>query len=544
MPGTQRTLDEYRQLFFRHAWSETGLGSLSSWSPLLRRSVDIILDTLQPSFIVWGGEHAIVFNEAFAREIDKRATLGGSLPALWGEAWPPIAPFYRDALNGRGVLAEDVPVPGTGDGADETRYFTLSLSPLREVDGQVMGVLGICTETTEKIRAKTRLEKEHERLVRLLEDAPGFVGKLSVPDFRFLAANSASRALVGHREVIGHTVAEALPDLAEQGLSRMLDQVCRTGEPYIGRALELVLRNPAGDEIKVVDVVCAPFKAPDGSVEAILIAGHDVTDHVRANRDVEELRHELIHLSRVSAMGTMASTLGHELNQPLTAIVNYATVARRSAPSDAPPLLSTALEAISDNALRAGQLIRSLRAMSRKGRTVQRKFRICEAVDEAVGLTRITCRCQLSVRCDPELESVGDQLQIEQVLINLVRNACEAVAGRPGPRVEVTARRDGEKASIVVRDNGSGIALDPVDKVFAPFMSTKPEGIGIGLPISRTIAEAHGGRLWAENNPEGGASFRLEIPCEAPNAGADPGRDGTASTGQRVDGTAARSLEP
>jgi signal transduction histidine kinase len=544
MPGTQRTLDEYRQLIFRHAWSETGLGSLTSWPPLLRRSLDLILDTMQPSFIVWGGEHAIVFNEAFARGVDAGECLGRSVPTLWGEAWPNVAPFYRDALNGRGVLAEDVPLRGLSGDPDDTRYFTLSLSPLREIDGQVMGVLGICSDSTEKIRAKTRLEKEHERLVRLLEDAPVFVGKLSVPDFRFLAANSASRTLVGDREVIGRTVAEALPELAEQGLCRVLDEVCRTGEPFIGRGQELVLRNPGGDETRIVDVVCAPFKAPDGSVEAILVAGNDVTDHVRANRDVEELRHELIHLSRVSAMGTMASTLGHELNQPLTAIVNYATVARRTLPDGASALLETALDAISENALRAGQLIRSLRAMSRKGRTVQRKFRISDAVEEAVKLTRFSYRCQILVRCEADLESVGDRLQIEQVLINLVRNACEAVAGVAEPRVDVTACRDGEKASIVVRDNGSGIALDPVDKVFAPFMSTKPDGIGIGLPISRTIAEAHDGRLWAENNPEGGASFRLEIPCEPPAADAEPAAAPEALRGRRVDADAGQSLEP
>ncbi|QAY79609.1 PAS domain-containing protein [Sphingosinicella sp. BN140058] len=544
MSSEARSLSEYRQLISRHSWSATGLGSQSSWPALLRGSVDIILDTMQPSFIAWGGDYSTVFNEAFSRRLDPGSWLGRPLPELWGEAWANIAPHHREALGGRGVLVEDIPVPSALGGGGETRYITLSLTPLRESDTQVVGVLAICTDTTEKVRAAERLEKEHERLVRLFEDAPGFVGKMRVPDFSFVAANSAYRRLIGHRPVIGLTLFEALPELADQGVVEILEEVCRSGEPYIGRAMELLLRNPRGEEMHVVDLVCAPFKGADGAVEAILIAGHDVSEHVRSERHVEELRGELIHLSRVSAMGTMASTLGHELNQPLTAIVNYASVAQRSTPDPAPPMLAMALKAISDNALRAGQLIRSLRTMSRKGARVQQSFSVDEAVNEALKLTRFSSRCPVVVDCAPGLQACGDRVQIEQVLINLIRNACEATAGVAAPRVEVKAVRANGVARITVIDNGSGISLDPVEKVFAPFMSTKPNGIGIGLPISRTIAEAHGGRLSAENNAGAGATFKLEIPCDCPGASASGAKAAAgAGAAARVDGATDQSLE-
>ena len=494
------------------------LGGQEDWPMGLRRTVDLLLETPQPSFIVWGPEQAVLFNGAFARWLgpDSAARLGAPFASLWRGAWPNVAPYFEGALEGRGVLAEDIALPDMLDGRDARRFATFSYTPVRRDDGSVVGVIGLCTDTTEKIRARAALEREHDRLVQLLEDAPGFVGKMSVPDFRFIAANRAYRGLVGNRDLIGRTIAEALPDLAEQGIVGLLEEVERSGAPFVGRAMALILKNPLGDEQRVIDVVCAPFKAADGTVEAILVAGHDVTEHVRSKERVEELQNELIHLSRVSAMGTMASTLGHELNQPLTAIVNYASVGSRSVPAEAPPQLGAAFEAISENALRAGRLIRSLRTMSRKGGTRYVPFEVAEAVNEAIKLSALSCRGQVALQVDPDLLAYGDRVQIEQILINLIRNACEAIADVGGGRVDVSAEDDGGKAVIRVLDNGPGIRLDPIDKVFAPFMSTKPDGIGIGLPISRTIAEAHGGRLWVENGADGGACFHLELPCYVP----------------------------
>jgi two-component system sensor kinase FixL len=516
LPG-ESTLDRFRDLFCSREWGATGLGPRESWPLLLRRSTELLLDTPQASFITWGDQHAILFNGAFADWLGGGVEwLGRPISEVWGSAWDSVAPHFHSALEGRGVLAEDIEIPTSSSDGSESRRATCSFAPLRAFDSHVIGVISICTETTEKVRAMARLAQEHEGLVRILEDAPGFVGKMSVPDFRFIAANRAYRRLVGERELLGRRIGDALPELAGQGIVGILEEVRDSGQPFVARSLCLTLDNPGGEERKVIDLVCAPLKDWAGAVEAIFVAGHDLTDHVRSIERVEELQNELIHLSRVSAMGTMASTLGHELNQPLTAIVNYASVARRSIREDAGGHLVEALDAISEGALRAGRLIRSVRTMSRKAGTHQAAFAVTEAVNEAIKLGGLACGCQIKTGVPKALQAYGDRVQIEQILINLVRNACEASTDVAEPCVEIAARQVAGKAVITVSDTGCGIPFEPIEKVFAPFMSTKPEGIGIGLPISRTIAEAHGGRLWAENRKGGGAAFHLELPCRGP----------------------------
>ena len=394
MPG-DADLEDFRDRFAAHDWAATRLGATASWPLLLRRSAELLLDTPQASFLTWGDDRAMLFNRAFARWLGRGPEwLGRPFAEIWEGAAAIVLPHLSSALAGRGVLAEDMAIPAAAPGADAIRYATCSFAPLRGIDAEVVGVIGLCTETTEKMRAMARLGQERER--------------------------------------------------------------------------------------------------------------------------VEALQNELIHLSRMSAMGTMASTLGHELNQPLTAIVNYASVARHSIPEGAGTQLVDALDAIYEGAMRAGRLIRSVRAMSRRAANNPAPFAVGEAVSEAIKLGSLACDCPIRTSVDGELQAYGDRVQIEQVLINLVRNACEAIVGTPGGSVEVEARPIGGKTRISVSDRGCGIPFEPIEQVFAPFMSTKSEGVGIGLPISRTIAEAHGGRLWAENREGGGAAFHLELPCHAP----------------------------
>jgi two-component system sensor kinase FixL len=247
---------------------------------------------------------------------------------------------------------------------------------------------------------------------------------------------------------------------------------------------------------------------------------NDLTEQRRTEVRLQELRSELGHVSRLSAMGEMATTLAHELNQPLGAISNYTNGCRRLLAQPSPETIARAQEVLdkaAEQALRARQIISRLREFVTRGETEKRVELVATMIEEAGALTLpgadeegITARVVL----DPQAGSVlADRVQVQQVLVNLMRNAREAMqrGSRRELRVE-TRRVSPEWAEIAVSDTGTGIAEEVADRLFQPFVTTKAGGMGVGLSICRTIIEAHGGRLWAERNAAGGATFRLTLP--------------------------------
>lgn len=245
----------------------------------------------------------------------------------------------------------------------------------------------------------------------------------------------------------------------------------------------------------------------------------DITERVLFEQAIEaerqkaaKLQADLIHISRLSAMETMASALAHELNQPLAAIANFAAAARSTWGKD--PLaeqLPQVAEGIESNAQRAGEIIRRLRAMTRRETGKRTSVPLAEAVREAADLA-LTGTC-LAVAWDlaADLEVEADRIQLQQVVVNLVRNACDALAGKDGG-IAIAARRQGAFAHITVRDDGPGIPADRLPAIFDSFVSSKAEGMGIGLSISRTIVEAHDGRIGAVSSPGEGTTVWIDWP--------------------------------
>jgi two-component system, LuxR family, sensor kinase FixL len=247
----------------------------------------------------------------------------------------------------------------------------------------------------------------------------------------------------------------------------------------------------------------------------------DLTEHQQTQARLQELQSELVHVSRLSAMGEMASALAHELNQPLAAISNYMKGSRRLLSGSTDPNIAkieSAMDRAAEQAVRAGQIIRRLRDFVARGESEKRVESLSKLIEEAGALGLAGAReqnVQLRFNLDPNAELVlADRVQIQQVLVNLFRNALEAMAQSQQRELVVANTRVGDDMiEVEVSDTGSGFQDDVIPNLFQTFFTTKDTGMGVGLSISRSIIEAHGGRMWAESNASGGATFRFTLPA-------------------------------
>jgi two-component system sensor kinase FixL len=245
----------------------------------------------------------------------------------------------------------------------------------------------------------------------------------------------------------------------------------------------------------------------------------DLTERQKTEARLQELQSELVHISRLTAMGEMASTLAHELNQPLSAISNYLKGSRRmleSASDERSTTLRGALEKAADQAMRAGQIIRRLRDFVSRGETERRVESIAKLVEEASALALVGVKdrgIRVRFEFDPSVDLVlADRVQIQQVLLNLIRNAMDAMEESATRDLVIAVAPEGRThVRISVADTGSGISPEIGDQLFTPFLTTKRQGMGVGLSISRTIVEAHGGRIWVEPNERGGTIFHFTL---------------------------------
>jgi two-component system, sensor histidine kinase and response regulator len=231
---------------------------------------------------------------------------------------------------------------------------------------------------------------------------------------------------------------------------------------------------------------------------------------------LKQVQSELIHVSRVNEMGLMVWTLSHELNQPLSAINNYLRAGQMLAERSEMAKLRATLQRAGEESGRASQIIQRLRNFVKKGETERRVEDIRATLEEARTLAVADAgeRGSIEISAEPGLPSaLIDKVQIQQVLLNLIRNALEAMAESPRREIVVSAfPADGDMIEVRVADTGPGLAPEVRERLFRPFTTTKAHGMGVGLSICRSIVEAHGGRLWATDNPGGGTLFRFTVP--------------------------------
>jgi len=273
--------------------------------------------------------------------------------------------------------------------------------------------------------------------------------------------------------------------------------------------------------LRWIKVLAKAFLTPLGVPERMTGVSIDITNRKKIELELQQKRNELNHINRVSTMGQLASTLAHELNQPLGAILRNAEAGELFLQGPSPDLdeLRAILVDIRKDDLRAGEVIDRMRAMMKQRKAERRPLDLKLLTEEVVTLVQSDAdkrHVRLSLDTDPILPLIsGDRVQLQQVLVNLLLNAMDALDNNPPEKrlVMVSARAAGARVEVAVTDNGPGIAADQLTHVFDPFFSSKPDGLGMGLAISRGIIEAHGGRLWANNNKTGGATFTFTLPA-------------------------------
>jgi C4-dicarboxylate-specific signal transduction histidine kinase len=313
----------------------------------------------------------------------------------------------------------------------------------------------------------------------------------------------------------------------------MMDRVRRDMQDF---EFEHRLALPDGS-VRHVHVVAHMTRDKDGLVEYIG-AVQDVTERRRSEEALGKLQSELAHAARVMSLGTLTASIAHEVNQPLSGIVTNANTCLRMLAADPPNVdgaRETALRTIRDGN-RAADVIIRLRGLFAKKDLATDSVNLNEATEEVIALCRSELRRSrvvLRTHLVDDLPCViGDRVQLQQVILNLLLNACDAMAGvedRARYLVVRTDRDQDDHVRLTVEDSGVGVDAEDVDKLFEAFYTTKSDGMGIGLSVSRSIIETHHGRLWAAPNAGPGASFSIALPAAADNAVRVADAEGSAS---------------
>ncbi len=396
--------------------------------------------------------------------------------------------------------------------------ISVTVSPVYDSKGRLRGASKVARDITHSKRAATELAESEAHLRSVLETVPD---AMVVIDRKGVMQSFSATAvrLFGYtpEEAIGRNVSLLMPEPYRAQHDGYLHRYADTGEKrVIGTGRVVVGQRKDGTTFPMELSVGESSSCERGFFTGFI---RDLSERQEAQQRLQELQAELIHMSRFTALGEMASTLAHELNQPLTAVASYLKGAGRlldAGESSGIALARDAIERAAQQALRAGQIIRRLREFVARGEGERQAENLAKLIEEACALALVGAKqsgVQVSVVFDSTSTHVlADKIQVQQVLLNLVRNAIEAMQEVDRRDLTLSTHRlDDDTVRIDVADSGPGIAPEIVDQLFQPFITTKQSGMGVGLSISRTIVESHGGRIWIEPNPGGGVIFHITL---------------------------------
>ncbi|WP_447952815.1 PAS domain-containing sensor histidine kinase [Sphingopyxis chilensis] len=394
----------------------------------------------------------------------------------------------------------------------------ISITTLRNAERGIRGYAIALSDITIRRAAEDALRSQESHLRSILSTVPDAMVVIDDQGL-ILSFSAAAEQLFGYSEaeLLGANVSMLMPSPDRERHDNYIRRYLETGEKrIIGIGRVVFAQRKDGStfpmELSIGEATGEAHPLFTGFIR-------DLTERQKTEARLESLQSELIHVSRVSGMGTMASTLAHELNQPLTAVANYVEAVRDMLAAPDPddlPMIREALDDTAKETLRAGHIVRRLRDFVARGEVEKTIEKLPPLINEAAVLGLMGARekgIEPRFDLDPYASPVlVDKIQIQQVLINLIRNACEAMTGSPERRLTVSSRPDQQGfVRVIVADTGPGVPPSVAEQLFTAFVSTKAEGMGLGLSICRTIVEANGGRIWMQPGEEGGTEFHFTL---------------------------------
>ena len=535
-----------------HDWSSSPLGPIAGWSQSLRSIVSLMLASEFAMCLAWGDELGFLYNDHYARIMhDKHpAALGRPFADVWADVWSDISPLVDKALGGEASFFENLPLLTNRKGYDEQAWFTFSYSPLRDDSGAIAGMFCSTYESTERVQTERALRDERERMGQMFAQAPTFMAMLRGAEHRFELTNPGYDKLIGHRDVLGRTVAETLPDAVEQGFLDLLDGVFTSGVAFTATGMLYAVQAEPGGPIndRYVDFVYQPIRDATGAVVGVFVEGADVTDRQRLEQDLQSLNadleqrvrdrtQELIEAQealrqaqKMEAVGQLTGGIAHDFNNLLQGITGSLEIVQRRVAQGRIDELDRFITGATTAANRAASLTHRLLAFSRRQpldpRPVQANALIASLEDllrrttgEQIAFETVLAEGLWTTLCDPN--------QLENSLLNLVINARDAMPDGGVLTIETrnallddhfaASQRDvrpGHYVCICVSDTGTGMSADTIAKAFEPFFTTKPIGQGTGLGLSMIYGFARQSEGYARIYSEvgHGTTIKLYLP--------------------------------
>jgi signal transduction histidine kinase len=436
---------------------------------------------------------------------------------------PPVEYAARKSLDDLGLDN----IPG------KTVWVQIHMSPVKDKNGEIVFVVGNLVDITGIKLAEEELAKSEARFRALMEQSPLGMEILS-PDGEILQVNSAWKRLWNVTEEEAAAALEAYnmltdPQTVDLGVAPLIQKAFE-GEPVILPPIQYSAQQTAEDfDLPAMDVRAPwiqchlyPVKDEHGNVDFVVNTYQDITDIKYAEMEARRHQDALARVDRVTSMGQITGSIAHELNQPLTGILSNAQAAEmmlERGECDYDELAEIMAEIVADTK-RGGHVIQNLRELYREQKGDYQPVDMNALVDETITLLNsefIVQKTVVTTEKAPSMPPVdGNRIQIQQVLVNLIMNAVQAMAETPRDErdLSIETSSDATEVRVSIVDRGEGIDPEKIDTIFEPLATWKPGGTGMGLSISNSIIRAHGGRMWAENRPEGGARLGFSLPVQ------------------------------